>query len=66
MPSESLDIKNILAQAKRNKGFVSDSCLCHFVLPYGFVPEADCSVHDREDVVDALNPHAEKIVGDFD
>ncbi len=62
----TLDVKNILAQAKRNEGFVSDDCYCHFVIPYGFVPEADCKIHDREDVVTILNRHAEKIVGDFD
>ncbi len=66
MPLKVLDIKNILAQAKRNEGFVSDDCLCHFVIPYGFVPEADCSVHDREDVLATLNSHAERILEDFD
>ena len=23
------------------------ACECHFQMPYGFVPEADCPIHDK-------------------
>ena len=26
--------------------FISDDCECHYIEPYGFVPEADCKNHD--------------------
>ncbi len=61
-----MGLKKLLRYAKENYGFVSPYCECHFVLPYGFVPEADCKNHDNQKVVQKLNGIAELILGDFD
>jgi len=50
-----------------SEGFISDGCHCHFVKPYGFVPEADCKNHDNINFVEYMNSHySENVLGDMD
>ncbi|GEM_PF-4169153 len=58
---------NVLIEtAKENNGFISKDCECHFTIPYGFVPEADCKKHDNKSFVETMGSKAEQVLGEFD
>ena len=57
---------DVLIEAAKKDNFISEDCECHFTLPYGFVPEADCPKHDSKKFVELINRRAEEILGNFD